>query len=124
MLNQDRMRFRSKVTKSKSKTMMCPLGDQCSEDIRPRWPNTNTKTISKFGQKCEYAHHLFELKFELVNFYFIPKRISRQEIKAKKKMLNNTLNELNKKLQSDYVKPAFNPGGGVFTDCIGCGEEV
>lgn len=111
MLNQDRMRFRSKVTKSKSKTMMCPLGDQCSEDIRPRWPNTNTKTISKFGQKCEYAHHLFELKFE-------------QEIKAKKKMLNNTLNELNKKLQSDYVKPAFNPGGGVFTDCIGCGEEL
>jgi len=39
-------------------------------------------------------------------------------------MLSQTLNELNKKLQSDYAKPPFNPGGGVFTDCIGCGEEV
>jgi len=39
-------------------------------------------------------------------------------------MLNQTLSELNKKLQGDVEKPPFNPGGGVFTGCIGCGEEV
>jgi len=39
-------------------------------------------------------------------------------------MLNQTLSELNKKLQGDVQKPPFNPGGGVFTGCIGCGEEV
>lgn len=39
-------------------------------------------------------------------------------------MLNQTLDGLNRKLESDFTKPAFNPGGNVFTDCIGCGEEV
>jgi len=111
LLEQDQSKNRSKMFKEKSKTLMCPLGDHCSEDIRPRWPNTNTKTISKFGSKCEFAHHVFELKFD-------------KEVKAKKKMLNQTLSELNKKLQGDVEKPPFNPGGGVFTGCIGCGEEL
>ena len=39
-------------------------------------------------------------------------------------MLNQTLEQLNKKLESDFVKPPFNPGGNVFTGCIGCGEEL
>ena len=47
-----------------------------------------------------------------------------KEVKAKKKMLNQTLSELNKKLQGDVEKPPFNPGGGIFTGCIGCGEEL
>ncbi len=66
MLEQDQQRSRNKQRdlREKSKTMMCPLGDHCENDLRPRWPNTNTKTISKFGKKCEYAHHLFELRFE------------------------------------------------------------
>jgi len=64
MLSRDRMELRRRVPKERPKTLMCPLRDQCPEDIRPRWPNTNTKAIFKFGKKCEYAHHLFELKFE------------------------------------------------------------
>jgi len=111
LLEHDQSKTRSKMFKEKSKTMMCPLGDSCSEDIRPRWPNTNIKTISRFGSKCEFAHHVFELKFK-------------NELQAKKKMLNQTLGELTKKLQGDVDKPPFNPGGAVFTGCIGCGEEL
>lgn len=39
-------------------------------------------------------------------------------------MLKQTLDGLSKKLESDYQKTPFNPGGGVFTNCIGCGEGV
>lgn len=39
-------------------------------------------------------------------------------------MLDKTLTELTKKLESDHQKPPFNPGGGIFKGCIGCGEEV
>ena len=46
------------------KTMMCPLGDKCQGDVRPRWPISNTMTIEKFGANCELAHHVFELKFQ------------------------------------------------------------
>jgi hypothetical protein len=43
---------------------MCPLRDQCPDDIRPRWPNNDTKSILPFGTKCPFAHHVFELKFK------------------------------------------------------------
>jgi tetratricopeptide (TPR) repeat protein len=112
MLQRDRIRTRqSRSRHPGAKIMMCPLKDECPEDIRPRWPSSSTKTISKFGKRCEFAHHAFELKFK-------------QELAAKKKMLNKTLEDLNKKLDSDYQRPPFNPGGNVFTDCIGCGEEL
>jgi len=29
---------------------------------------------------------------------------------------------LEQQFEADPKKPAFNPGGGVFTECIGCGE--
>lgn len=46
------------------KSHMCPLRDQCPDDIRPRWPNNDNKTILPFGSKCPFAHHVFELKFK------------------------------------------------------------
>jgi hypothetical protein len=45
------------------KTIMCPLKDKCPHDIRPRWPTSNTKAITKFGKDCPFAHHPMELKF-------------------------------------------------------------
>jgi hypothetical protein len=45
------------------KTIMCPLRDKCPHDIRPRWPTSNTKSITKFGYECPYAHHPMELRF-------------------------------------------------------------
>lgn len=97
-------------TKSiKTKTMMCPLGEECQEDIRPRWPTSNIKTISTFGHKCQFAHHTYELKFK-------------QEVKARKQILENMITRLKQQFHADPKKPAFNPGGAVFSECIGCGE--
>ncbi len=45
------------------KSIMCPLGSRCPDDVRPRWPNTETKSISKLGRTCPYAHHYSELHF-------------------------------------------------------------
>ena len=46
------------------KSHMCPLRDQCPDDIRPRWPNNDNKSILPFGAKCPFAHHVFELRFK------------------------------------------------------------
>lgn len=46
------------------KSHMCPLGENCPDDIRPRWPHNNNKTILPFGAQCPFAHHAFELKFK------------------------------------------------------------
>ena len=46
------------------KSHMCPLRDQCPDDIRPRWPFNDNKSILPFGAKCPFAHHVFELKFK------------------------------------------------------------
>jgi len=45
------------------KSIMCPLGDQCSKDNRMRWPKSSTKTVTPFGRMCLYAHHYHELEF-------------------------------------------------------------
>ncbi len=47
----------------KYKYIMCPLGDRCPGDVRPRWPDADTKSICKLGQACPYAHHYSELHF-------------------------------------------------------------
>jgi hypothetical protein len=58
-----------------------------------------------------FAHHQYELKFAM-------------ELKAKRRILKDVLKAVDKKLAGDQVKTAWNPGGGTFTDCIGCGEDV
>lgn len=53
----------SKGEKVLFRTIMCPLKDKCNRDKRPRWPTSNTKSITKFGLDCPFAHHPMELKF-------------------------------------------------------------
>jgi hypothetical protein len=43
------------------RTIMCPLRDKCPKDMRPRWPTSNTKAKTKFGEECPFAHHPMEL---------------------------------------------------------------
>lgn len=46
------------------KTIMCPLKDRCTKVQKIRWPYSNIKTITRFGQNCPYAHHSMELSFK------------------------------------------------------------
>lgn len=46
------------------KSMMCPLREKCPDDVRPRWPNSEVKSVSELGKKCPYAHHYSELHFK------------------------------------------------------------
>lgn len=98
------------LSKRRAKTLMCPLKDQCSDDIRPRWPASGIRTIKTFGHKCEFAHHTYELKF-------------RQELNAKKKILKNMLEKLGNQLEGDIEKKPFIVGGAKFTECLGCGQK-
>lgn len=45
------------------KNTMCPLGNRCPNDSRPRWPSTKTSGIRQLGFACPYAHHYSELHF-------------------------------------------------------------
>lgn len=45
------------------KSIMCPMRDKCLKDMRPRWPTSNTKSITQFGEECPFAHHPMELRF-------------------------------------------------------------
>jgi hypothetical protein len=53
----------SKGDKILFRTIMCPLREKCPKDMRPRWPTSNTKSVTKFGEECPFAHHQMELKF-------------------------------------------------------------
>jgi hypothetical protein len=64
----DFKRSQSKIDLSKQekvlfKTIMCPLKDKCSKIKKPRWPSTNIKSFTKFGEECPFAHHPMELNF-------------------------------------------------------------
>jgi hypothetical protein len=86
------------------KSLMCPLGDKCPGDIRPKWPISNLKTIEKLGKNCDLAHHTFELKFSA-------------EVEAKKKILQTML----VKASEDYFakKKDWNPAGNKLGGCHG-----
>ena len=45
------------------KTIMCPLGAQCPDHTKDRWPKSNLPTTTQVGYKCPYAHHPNELLF-------------------------------------------------------------
>jgi hypothetical protein len=104
-------RLAQDTSKIREKKYMCPLGESCSFDIRPRWPVSKEKTITTFGHNCDYAHHTFELKF-------------RQEVNAKKKILENMLDNLEHKLLQEENPKPFIVGGAKFTECIGCSEQT
>lgn len=99
------------TSKIRAKKYMCPLKDECAYDVRPRWPESKEKTITTFGHKCEFAHHTFELKF-------------RQEVNAKKKILENMLDNLDKKLLQEENPKPFIVGGAKFSECTGCSQKT
>jgi len=43
---------------------MCPLGESCPGDMRPRWPVSDIKTTTTLGNKCPFAHTYLELNFQ------------------------------------------------------------
>jgi len=45
------------------RTIMCPLKEKCQKVKMQRWPTTNTKSFTKFGEECPFAHHPSELMF-------------------------------------------------------------
>lgn len=67
--------------------------------------------VNPIGSECMFAHHAYELKFS-------------QELKEKRRILKDVLKKVNLQLSGDVRKAAWNPGGGTFSDCIGCGENV
>jgi len=50
-------------SKAHFKTIMCPLGEKCPKLKRNRWPTSFTRGVTKFGEKCYYAHHAMEIQF-------------------------------------------------------------
>jgi hypothetical protein len=45
------------------RTIMCPLKEKCNKAKMQRWPQTNIKSNTKFGEECPFAHHPMELMF-------------------------------------------------------------
>jgi len=88
------------------RTIMCPLKDKCPKIKKPRWPTSNTKSFTKFGEECPFAHHPMELQF--------PESIV-TKISANVQRIKN----LEQKLVNEKPREAFKPTGTLF-DCIGC----
>lgn len=88
---------------------MCPLGKDCPSYIGPRWPSSDTKSIIPMGAKCEFAHTYAELRFKA-------------ELVSRKKIMKDFVKALDKRLGGQQDIKPWNPGGGIFTECIGCGE--
>lgn len=88
------------------RTIMCPLKDKCPKDMRPRWPTSNTKAKTKFGEECPFAHHPMELTFP-------------ESIITKLSASYNTIRVLNSKVDQEKPREVFKPAGALF-DCFGC----
>lgn len=91
------------------RSIMCPLKEKCPRDMRPRWPTSNTKSITKFGEECPYAHHMMELKFP-------------ETIITKFNSMSNTIKQLRDKVDAEKPKEVFRPSGALF-DCVGCNSK-
>lgn len=95
-------------TKLLFKSIMCPLGDRCPKDNRARWPKSDIKTVTPFGEKCLYAHHYNELEF--------PETL-KTKISAIKTMQNNIGKSAEAEAKS--TKTQFKPAS-YMKDCKGC----
>ena len=91
------------------RSIMCPLREKCPRDARPRWPTSNTKSITKFGEECPYAHHPMELKFP-------------ESIVTKLAASKETIKNLKGKIDTEKPREVFKPSGPL-TDCSGCNSK-
>lgn len=99
----------SKGEKILFRTIMCPLREKCPKDMRPRWPTSNTKSITKFGEECPFAHHQMELKFP-------------ETIITKLSATHNTIKNLKGQIDSAKPKEVFKPSGPLH-ECSGCNSK-
>lgn len=99
----------SKEEKILFRSIMCPLKDKCPRDMRPRWPTSNTKSITKFGAECPFAHHPMELKFP-------------ESIITKLSASHQTIKNLRDSIDTMKPKEVFKPSGALF-ECSGCNSK-
>ena len=99
----------SKPEKILYRSIMCPLKDKCPRDQRPRWPTSNTKAVTKFGQECPYAHHPMELRFP-------------ETIFSKLSAGFQTIKHIKGQIDTAKPKEVFKPAGGLF-ECVGCNSK-
>ena len=107
-----RSQSRADMTKGEHilfRSIMCPLKEKCPRDQRPRWPTSNTKSNTKFGDDCPYAHHQMELKFP-------------ESIVTKLSSSYQTIKNMRSKVDFDKPREAFKPSGPLF-DCSGCNSK-
>lgn len=87
---------------------MCPLRDKCDKIMKPRWPTSNIKSFTKFGEHCPYAHHPMELNFP-------------ESIITSYSANLHRIKSLEKSIISEEPK-VFKPAGRLF-DCVGCNQS-
>jgi hypothetical protein len=85
---------------------MCPLKDNCNKVKKPRWPTSNTKSVTQFGEECPFAHHPMELRFP-------------ESIVTKLASSFQTIKNINNRMDSEKSHAIFKPAGRLF-DCKGC----
>jgi hypothetical protein len=88
---------------------MCPLKEKCPKVKNKRWPTSNTKSFTKFGEECPYAHHSMELQFP-------------ESIMTKLSANTQRIKKLEQKMIDNKPKEVFKPSGTLF-DCIGCNQK-
>jgi len=107
-----RSQSRVDITKGEKilfRSIMCPLKDKCPGDMRPRWPTSNTKAKTKFGEQCPYAHHQMELKFP-------------ETILTKLNSSKTMIQKLKEKIDREKPQHPFKPAGALY-DCSGCSNK-
>ena len=105
---QIKMLEEQESNRGKNKTFMCALNEDCPDDCRPRWHKTGTKTISKFGKDCCFAHHPTELRFNA-------------EVKAREKLRTQLLKKLKASVKDDRPRIPWRPAS-LIVECPGCGH--
>ena len=110
----------SKTSKSNKpkygyKSIMCPLGNHCPNDCRPRWPSTETGSIRKLGHSCPYAHHYSELHFA----YIYNNSISQEDF-SRIRGIADQVAKIKATIEADEGKSPWIPGSNL-RPCDGCG---
>jgi hypothetical protein len=77
---------------------VCPLKEKCPKDMRPKRLTSNSKSINKFGEECQFPHHQLELKFP-------------ESIITKLSVSHNSIKNLKGQINSAKPNEFFKPSG-------------
>ena len=89
------------------KSILCPLGVNCSKDNRMRWPAQNTKCTTKFGQACPFAHHRSEIFFP----EYLGPKLNKKRVEAKVKNIEKKME--NENPMDAWVPQSSDPNGRI-----------